>query len=44
MAYVKQVNADGTVVVEEYNYVSLRYSQRTLAPSDVEAFLYPPGQ
>jgi len=44
VAYVKQVNADGTVVVEEYNYVSLRYSQRTLAPSDVEAFLYPPGQ
>ena len=44
VAYVKTVNADGSVLVEEYNYVNRVYSQRTLAAADVEAFLYPPGQ
>jgi len=44
VAYVKAVNADGTVLLEEYNYVNRVYSQRILAPADVEAFLYPPGQ
>ncbi|QYH35554.1 CHAP domain-containing protein [Salinibacterium sp. M195] len=44
VAYVKQVNEDGTVLLEEYNYIALSYGQRTLAPSEVEAFLYPPGQ
>ncbi|MGV8857802.1 CHAP domain-containing protein [Rhodoglobus sp.] len=44
VAYVKAVNADGTVLLEEYNYVNRVYSQRTLASVDVEAFLYPPGQ
>ena len=44
VAYVKTVNEDGSVLVEEYNYVHRVYSQRTLAAADVEAFLYPPGQ
>ncbi|WP_343924595.1 CHAP domain-containing protein [Rhodoglobus aureus] len=44
VAYVKAVNADGSVLIEEYNYVNRVYSQRTLASADVEAFLYPPGQ
>lgn len=44
VAYVKAVNADGSVLLEEYNYVNRVYSQRTLASADVEAFLYPPGQ
>ncbi|EAR24883.1 conjugal plasmid transfer, ATPase [marine actinobacterium PHSC20C1] len=44
VAYVKAVNADGSVLLEEYNYVNRVYSQRTLAAADVEAFLYPPGQ
>ncbi|MEV8253349.1 CHAP domain-containing protein [Rhodoglobus sp. NPDC076762] len=44
VAYVKSVNADGTVLLEEYNYVNRVYGQRTLAATAVEAFLYPPGQ
>lgn len=44
VAYVKTVNEDGSVLVEEYNYVNRVYGQRTLAAADVEAFLYPPGQ
>jgi len=44
VAYVKQVNEDGSVLVEEYNYDYRVYGQRTLAASDVDAFLYPPGQ
>jgi len=44
VAYVKAVNADGSVLLEEYNYVNRVYSQRILASADVEAFLYPPGQ
>ncbi|EPR76388.1 Choline binding protein D [Leifsonia rubra CMS 76R] len=44
IAYVKTVNADGSVLVEEYNYVNRVYGQRILAAADVDAFLYPPGQ
>ncbi|MBH0129700.1 CHAP domain-containing protein [Salinibacterium sp. NK8237] len=44
VAYVKQVNADGSVLLEEYNYVALSYGQRTIPASEVESFLYPPGQ
>lgn len=43
VAYVKAVNADGTVLIEEYNYIPHMYSQRTIAASSVVAFLYPPG-
>jgi surface antigen len=43
VAYVKQVNADGTVLLEEYNYASDHlYGQRTIPATDVELFLYPP--
>ena len=43
VAYVKQVNADGTVLIEEYNYNSDHlYGQRTIPATDVELFLYPP--
>ena len=43
VAYVKSVNADGTVTVEEYNYVPNVYSQRTIPAASVESFLYPPS-
>lgn len=42
VAYVKAVNPDGTVLVEEYNYVPNVYGQRTIPASSVESFLYPP--
>ncbi|CAN5137883.1 hypothetical protein BH11ACT4_BH11ACT4_08070 [soil metagenome] len=46
VAYVKSVNADGTVTLEEYNYVHGQYGQRTLTPASIiaagGAFLYPP--
>jgi hypothetical protein len=42
LAYVKTVNADGTVLLEEYNYVPGAYSQRTIPASSIVAFLYPP--
>ena len=43
VAYVKAVNADGTVLLEEYNWQNDHlYSQRTIASTDVELFLYPP--
>jgi peptidoglycan DL-endopeptidase CwlO len=42
VAYVKAVNADGTVLIEEYNYVPDVYTQRTIPASSVESFLYPP--
>ena len=42
VAYVKAVNADGTVLIEEYNYVPNVYSQRTIPAASVESFLYPP--
>lgn len=43
VAYVKSVNGDGTVTLEEYNYVPGMYSQRTIPASSVAAFLYPPS-
>lgn len=43
VAYVKSVNADGTVTIEEYNYVPNVYGQRTIPASSVESFLYPPS-
>ena len=42
MAYVNSVNPDGTVTLEEYNYVPGMYSQRTIPASSVVSFLYPP--
>ena len=42
VAYVKAVNADGTVLIEEYNYTPGVYSQRTIPAASVESFLYPP--
>jgi surface antigen len=42
IAYVKSVNGDGTVTIEEYNYIPGLYGQRTLPASSVVAFLYPP--
>jgi surface antigen len=42
VAYVKSVNADGTVTVEEYNYIPGKYDQRTMPASSVPDFLYPP--
>lgn len=42
VAYVKSVNSDGTVLLEEYNYIPGVYSQRTIPASSVVAFLYPP--
>ncbi len=43
VAYVKSVNADGTVTLEEYNYVPGMYSQRTIPATSVASFLYPPS-
>lgn len=43
IAYVKTVNPDGTVLLEEYNYVPDSYSQRVIPASSVVAFLYPPS-
>lgn len=43
VAYVKSVNGDGTVTIEEYNWNSDRsYHMRTIAASSVPMFLYPP--
>ncbi|MFZ2965007.1 MAG: CHAP domain-containing protein [Rhodoglobus sp.] len=44
VAYVKTVNADGTVVIEEYNRnFSHVYSQRVIPITAVDDFLYPPS-
>lgn len=43
VAYVNSVNADGTVNLEEYNFIPGVYSKRTIPASSVVAFLYPPG-
>ena len=43
VAYVKSVNDDGTVTLEEYNYIPGQYSQRTIPASSVVSFLYPPA-
>ena len=46
VAYVKSVNGDGTVTIEEYNYIHGQYGQRVLTPAQIVAaggaFLYPP--
>jgi surface antigen len=43
VSYVKSVNDDGTVTLEEYNYSSDHlYGQRTIPASDVVTYLYPP--
>jgi surface antigen len=43
VAYVSKVFDDGTVLLEEYNYVPDSYSQRIIPASSVVAFLYPPS-
>ncbi|MDY0339787.1 MAG: cell wall-binding repeat-containing protein [Coriobacteriia bacterium] len=40
VAYVAAVNADGTVLVEEYNYLSLRYGTRTISASSVSGYIH----
>lgn len=42
VAYVKTVNGDGTVLLEEYNYIHGAYGQRTIPADSVVAYLYPP--
>jgi surface antigen len=43
VAYVAKVNADGTVLLEEYNYNSDHlYGQRTVKATDVAEYLYAP--
>lgn len=45
VAYVHAVNPDGTVLLEEYNWGTPkhRYGTRTVAATDVDLFLYAPG-
>jgi surface antigen len=45
VAYVQAVNADGTVVLEEYNYGANKhaYNVRVVPASSVASYLYPPG-
>lgn len=45
VSYVKSVNSDGTVTIEEYNHQSDHlYGVRTIPATDVTAYLYaPPG-
>ena len=43
VAYVKSVNGDGTVSLEEYNWNGdASYHTRTIAATEVALFLYPP--
>ena len=43
VAYVKQVNADGTIVVEDYNQAGMhQYDIRTVPANDAQLYLYPP--
>jgi surface antigen len=43
VAYVKAVNGDGTVLIEEYNHnYSHVYGQRVISITAVDDFLYPP--
>ena len=42
VSYVKAVLDGGYVLVEEYNFNPGVYGQRTIAVTDVDAFLYPP--
>jgi len=44
VAYVQSVNADGSVVLEEYNWNSTHaYNRRTIPATEVTLFLYPPA-
>ena len=43
IAYVKQVNADGTIVVEDYNQSGMhQYDIRTVPANDAQLYLYAP--
>ena len=43
IAYVKSVNADGTITVEDYNQSGMHiYDIRDVAPNDAQLYLYPP--
>jgi surface antigen len=43
VAYVKSVNADGTITIEDYNQSGMHvYDQRVVAPNDAQLYLYPP--
>jgi len=42
VAYVQAVNGDGTVTIEEYNWVRLTYGMRTLSTASIPLYLYPP--
>jgi surface antigen len=43
VAYVKQVNADGTIVVEDYNQSGMhQYDIRTVPANDAQLYLYAP--
>jgi peptidoglycan DL-endopeptidase CwlO len=43
VAYVKKVNGDGTVLLEEYNWQNDHlYSQRTIQPNEAQLYLAPP--
>ncbi|WP_160141117.1 MULTISPECIES: CHAP domain-containing protein [Cryobacterium] len=44
VAYVQSINANGSVVLEEYNWMgSHAYHTRTVSASEVPKFLYPPA-
>jgi len=44
VAYVQSIGGDGSVVLQEYNWMgSHSYHKRTVSPSDVALFLYPPA-
>ena len=44
VAYVQSINSDGSVMLEEYNWNSSHaYHTRTVSPSEVPLFLYPPA-
>ncbi len=44
VAYVQSVGGDGSVVLEEYNWMgSHAYNKRTIKASEVPLFLYPPA-
>jgi len=43
IAYVKSVNGDGTITVEDYNQSGMHlYDIRTVAENDAQLYLYPP--
>jgi surface antigen len=43
IGYVKSINADGTITVEDYNQSGMhQYDIRTVAANDAQLYLYPP--